>query len=95
MSKTNNKGFIKAIIVIVIAFAILAYWGYDIKRILSSPEFKEKLVFIWNWARDLWTNYIVIWAKWLWHHGGESLYTSIKGFLPSANTGTATSTPEI
>jgi len=93
---TNSSGFIRAIVLIVIALALFAYWGYDVKKVLSSPELKEKVVFIWEWTKDLWNNYALVWLQWIWSHGGESLYTSVKDLLTtSSDTSTATSTPEL
>ncbi len=89
MNKTGREhGFIKAIILIVIILAILAYWGFDIKKVLTSPEFKEKGAFIWNWIKDLWTNYIWYWLMWVWDHALRPLLEKINLIEPAVDPST-------
>ncbi len=62
---TKNRGFIKTIIIIVIAIAILSYYKIDLRDIFTSDQFHANLnyvwdfiVRIWNWLVDLFTSLI-------------------------------------
>lgn len=78
----NNRGFIKIVIFIIIVLAILAYYGFDIKKLIASPEIKTKISFIWDWIKDFWINYIWHWVLWLWEHLGRPLLEKINLLVP-------------
>ena len=51
----KDKGFVKLIIIIVIALIVLGYFGFDIKKAIESPvartniEYaKDATVYVWN-----------------------------------------------
>jgi len=52
-ANSNSKGFIKAIIIIVIILIILAFYGFDIKDAVDSPNFKEKGAYIFNKVKEV------------------------------------------
>ena len=47
----GNRGFFKAIILIVIVLMIFAYYGFDLKEVLDSLEVREKASSVWNWIK--------------------------------------------
>ena len=66
--KTNNKGLIKAIIVIVIALIILGYFGFNVGDIINGPTVQANLHTAWDIVSKIWNNYlagpvIYIWDK--------------------------------
>jgi hypothetical protein len=54
----GNRGFIKAIILIVIALVVLGFFGYNLKDIINSPTVKDNLFYVWNAA--------VLAVNWVW-----------------------------
>jgi|GEM_PF-5988426 len=77
----KNHGFLKIIILIVIALAILAYYGFDIKRLIDSPAFQEKISFIWGWLKDFWTNYIWGSIVAFWNTIAVPVFTKVKSWF--------------
>ena len=72
MSAYKNKqaGLIKMIIIIVIAIAILSWYGVDIKEFFTSPQAQKNFGYVWNIIKDVWTNYLAgpaqkAWEFWL------------------------------
>jgi hypothetical protein len=72
--KNKNGGLIKMIIVIIIAIAILSYYGFDIKNFFTSPQAQKNFGYVWNFITDAWTNYLAepaskvwgIWIQYIW-----------------------------
>jgi hypothetical protein len=62
----KEGGLVKMIIIIVIALAILSWYGVDIKDFFTSPQMQENLGHIWNFIKDLWSNYLTDPAHKLW-----------------------------
>ncbi|MFA6602076.1 MAG: hypothetical protein WCT02_04435 [Candidatus Paceibacterota bacterium] len=56
--KTTNRGLIKTIVLIVVLLLILAYFGFNLRAIVSSQTFQDN----WNFLKDLtvnvWSNYL-------------------------------------
>ncbi len=74
--KTINReqGLIKMIIVIIIAIAILSYYGVDIKEFFTSPQFQKNFGYVTEFIGDIWTTYLAepaakvwdIWVSYVW-----------------------------
>lgn len=66
--KKNNKqsGFIKMIIIIIIAIAILSYYGIDIKNFFTSDLVQKNLNYVWSGIVYIWSNFLVDPATYLW-----------------------------
>ena len=47
-----RKGFIQAIILIVIALIVLGYFKIDIKTVLAGPIVQENLKYAWQLVQD-------------------------------------------
>ena len=68
--KNKQGGLIKIIIIVVIAIAILSYYGFDIKNFFTSPQAQKNFGYIGNFITDTWTNYLAepaskLWGIWL------------------------------
>jgi len=66
----KNKGFVKTIILVVIALIILGYFGYDIKDIINSEKVKGNLNYVWGFVKTFWNNYLeapvmLVWDKFI------------------------------
>lgn len=68
MYKINSqKGFIKMIIIIVIAFLILSYYGFDIEKTIKSPLTQKNLSYIQQIALYLWQNVLKAPIMYIWN----------------------------
>jgi hypothetical protein len=72
--KNKRAGLVKMIILIIIAIAILSYYGVNIKDFFTSAQAQENFGFIWDFISGVWNNYLVepasklwgIWVQYLW-----------------------------
>ncbi len=62
-----KKGFIKDIIIIIVAVFLLNYFGFDVKGWLNSPEVKGQIFTIWDFIKNIWTSYIQGPVDYLWN----------------------------
>jgi Holliday junction DNA helicase RuvB len=79
--KNKQGGLIKMIIVIIIAIAILSWYGMDIKDFFTSPQAQKNFGYVWTFLKDAWTNYLAVpahkvWGIWL-TYGWEPLLNII------------------
>ncbi len=66
--KYNQKGgFIKLIIVIVIALIVLGYFGFNVSEILQSPSVSNNLNYAWGLAVTVWQKFLMVPAKYVWN----------------------------
>lgn len=63
--KNKNRGFIKAIIIVVIAIIILSYF-MDFKSLFESKRLQDNYQYLKTLILSLWGNYISSWAHYLW-----------------------------
>jgi|GEM_PF-1134256 len=61
-----QAGFIKVVLLIVIALIVLGYFGYNLKDIINSPTVHDNLVYVWNLIVKLWNNILAEPAAWIW-----------------------------
>ena len=64
--KRRQGGLIKMIILIIIAIAVLSWYGVDIKDFFTSPQMQKNLGYISSFIGDVWNNYLAIPANKLW-----------------------------
>jgi len=70
MNHTSNptqRGFIKYIILIVIAILILSYLGFDIKRIVEADQTRSNFSYVWLALTHFWQTFLQAPALWVWH----------------------------
>jgi hypothetical protein len=74
MKKYKNKqdGLIRMIILIVVAIAVLSWYGVDLKEFFTSPEVRNNFGYVWNFLKDVWSTYLTgpahtVWGMWLDH----------------------------
>jgi hypothetical protein len=64
----KDQGFIKWIILIVIALIILGYYGFDVRRAIEAETTQNNL----NWFKEtclwIWDHILRIPAMFLWEH---------------------------
>jgi hypothetical protein len=61
-------GFVKLIIILVIAILVLSYLGFDLKSIVESQQNKENFNYVWAYINAFWTKYLQAPAAWLWEN---------------------------
>ena len=71
----QGRGFIKLILLIVVALIVLGFFGYNLSDIINSPTVHDNLVYVWDIIVKIWNTVIVIPALWLWD--------KIQGVLPN------------
>lgn len=72
--KNKQQGLIKMIVLIIIAIAVLSYYGIDIKEFFTSPQFQKNFGYVRDFITDIWTTYLAepvaklwgIWLKYAW-----------------------------
>lgn len=66
----NKKGFIRAIIIIIIALAIAKFvFNFNIIDFFKSPKAHETLVYVGNVIKLVWEKYISVALKFGWDSG--------------------------
>lgn len=67
MAGNKQAGFIKTILVIIIALVILGFFGYNLESIVSSETVKANLAYVWNLLVTLWENVLAAPVLWVWN----------------------------
>lgn len=77
MNKSSQKGIVTVIILVVVALIILGYFGFDLRRIVESPQVQENLTYAWNLIKLpflwLWNFIMELWE------GFEAYLTNLTG----------------
>ncbi len=63
----KQNGFIKLIILIIIAIIVLSYFGFDLRSIIESPGTQDNLHYVWGGVITVWDNYLAGPAYYLWN----------------------------
>ena len=63
----TNRGFIKWIIIIVIALIILGYFGFDVRRAIESPTTQSNFNYVQKIVWDVWNTYLKGIVMYLWN----------------------------
>lgn len=64
---STSQGFIKYIILIVIAILILSYLGFDIKRIVEADQTRSNFSYVWLALTHFWQTFLQAPALWVWN----------------------------
>lgn len=84
-NKSHQEGIIKMIILIIIAIAVLSYFGINIKDFFTSPQAKENFGLIWNFITNIWDNYLVEPSSYLWNIWVQYIWTPFIEMLTRSN----------
>jgi len=66
MKNINRKGFIRMIIVIIIALIVLGALGFNVKDIMNSEKVQTNLHYAWDLVIMVWNNFLAVPALWIW-----------------------------
>lgn len=105
---TMNRGFIRTVILIVIALLVLSYFGFNIRDTVESPTAQSNFGYVKMVILDIWNDYLKkpalylwndIFIKLIWNTAIENLdrlktgeQSTINELAPLAAPGSATST---
>lgn len=81
MYKNKQQGLIRMIIIIIIAIAILSWYGVDIKKFFTSEMAQKNFGYIWTYLKDVWVNYLALPATKVWGIWVEHLWTPLVGMF--------------
>lgn len=62
----EKKGFIKTVIIIVIALIILGYFGFDVENIIKSEKVQKNLNYVWDMVSKVWNLYLAAPFMFVW-----------------------------
>ncbi len=65
--KVREAGFIKLIIIIVVALIVLGYFGFDLQKIIDSPTVHKNLVYMKDLVVGVYENYLARPVSYLWN----------------------------
>ena len=66
--RNSNRGLVKMLVVILIALLILAYFGLNLRSIVSSPTFQDNWSYITNGLAYIWNTFLKGAFEYLWNH---------------------------
>lgn len=69
------------IIIIIIAVAILSYFGVDLKEFFASEQFRKNWGYITNFISEVWVKYLADPASYLWGIWVTYIWTPFINFL--------------
>jgi len=55
---TQNGGIIRTVIFVLLILIVLAYFGFNLRAIISSPTFQDNWAFVRGLVVDVWTKYL-------------------------------------
>ena len=71
MKKINHpageRGFIKLIIIIVIALLIISYFGINLRKVVTAPTTQDNFSYVATTTVSVWNKYLKSPASYLWH----------------------------
>lgn len=66
--KNNNGGFVKWILLILIAIIVLSYLGFDLRAIVESEGTQNNLMYVWGIGVIVWYEYLSQPVLYFWHN---------------------------
>lgn len=64
----RGGGFIKLILLIIVALIALGFFGYNLRDIVNSPTVRDNLTYVWGLVVKLWDNFLSEPAEWLFNY---------------------------
>lgn len=71
----HQRGFVKWIVIIIIALIVLGYFGFDIREIIESDQVQENIQYVWGFVVDVWDTYLKGPAVYLWNLWIDLIWT--------------------
>lgn len=67
MYMNTQQGFVKWIIIIIIALIVLGYYGFDIRKAVEAPTTQSNLTYVQQIVSTVWHKYLKAPAVYLWN----------------------------
>ncbi|MES2315018.1 MAG: hypothetical protein V4524_03750 [Patescibacteria group bacterium] len=64
---TTNRGFIKWIIIIVIALLVLSYYGFSLRSLVDAPVTQDNIHYVATTTVSFWDKYLKRPASYVWN----------------------------
>ena len=61
-----QKGFVKLVLLIVIALVVLGFFGYNLRDIVNSPTVHDNLAYVWDLVVKFWDTFLATPFHWFW-----------------------------
>ena len=88
MKRTSqNQGFIRTIIIIIVALLVLSYFGLNIRTIVNSPAGKDNFSFTQELMISTWNNYLKTPTLYVWHLFADLIWNPSIDHLNKAKNG--------
>ncbi len=62
----TNRGFIKWVIIIVVALLVLSYYGFSLRTLVDSPTTQDNFQYVATSSVSVWDKYLKQPATYLW-----------------------------
>lgn len=66
-NKNTERGFIKAVIMIVVILLIISYFGINLRSTVNSPTTQENFSYVINGTIHVWDSYLKKPASYVWN----------------------------
>lgn len=63
----QNKGFIRAVLIIILALVVLSYFGFDGEEVIKSERVQDALNATGRFLSIVWHDFIVRPVLWIWN----------------------------
>lgn len=63
----KERGFLKFVILVIIAIVILSYFGFDLRKIFEADATKSNFSYVWGWISYVWNTFLVAPVSWVWN----------------------------
>lgn len=63
-----EQGFIKLVLIIIVAIIVLSYFGISIRGLFESESSQSNFSYVWNATKSVWNNYLVGPVEWVWNN---------------------------
>jgi len=64
----TQRGFVKWVIIVVIAIIVLSYLGFDLRSIVEADQTQGNLHYVWELVKTAWDRYLEGPALWTWEN---------------------------
>lgn len=63
----REDGFIRALVIIIIAILIISYFGINLRALVTSPTTKDNFSYVATSTVSVWNNYLKVPATYVWN----------------------------
>lgn len=64
----KEQGFIRTIIIVIIAILVVSFLGVDIKKVIDSPTTQHNFSYVTQAVLYVWNNFLKVPVFYVWEH---------------------------